>query len=302
LGLAQKSNHFTGDLSGGEQKRLSIALEIIDNPSILYLDEPTTGLDSVSSVQCIKLLKKLAREDRTIVCTIHTPSALMLEIFDHLYALADGCCIYQGSVMHIVTFLKELDLACPSNYNPSDFLTEIANNEYGIHNERLTESIGNGTNENFRTTIEYTLTSHKSLDLLLDCNLTTDIPTNFFDELRQLLVRNFLITTRDKCLTLLRLAIHFIVAVFIGLMYFGIGNDGANIFNIYKLLFFNIFILMFTAFSSLQTSCKIHCFHAVIERILTIVFNSPVRFADNKKGTLQWMVRSLSLLRSSHNS
>jgi ATP-binding cassette, subfamily G (WHITE), member 1 len=246
-------------LSGGEQKRLTIALEIIDNPPILYLDEPTTGLDSSTSVQCIRLLKKLAREDRTIVCSIHTPSALMLEVFDHLYVLADGFCIYQGSVGNIVTFLKELDLACPSNHNPADFLIEIANNDYGPHNDRLTEKIENGIKENFRTILRQTPHCHKSLDLLLDCNRTTEIPTNFFDEVKQLLIRNFLISTRDKCLTSMRLTIHLVIAIFIGVMYAGIGNDCNNIFNIYKLLFFNIFVLMFTAFSSLQTSCEFHC-------------------------------------------
>jgi ABC-type multidrug transport system ATPase subunit len=256
LGLDEKMNYYTGDLSGGEQKRLSIALEIVDDPLILFLDEPTTGLDSSSSTQCIKLLKKLAREGKTIVCTIHTPSALLFEMFDHLYALADGCCIYQGSVKNLVPFLSELDLICPHNFNPADFLLEIANNDYGEQNNRLTEKIQNGINDSFRTSFQHKPTGHKSLDLLLDCNRTTNIPTKFLDQLWQLLNRNFLITTRDKCLTFMRLTIHLLMSILIGVMYFKIGNDGGNIFNIYKLLYFNIFINMFTAFSSLQTSCK----------------------------------------------
>ena len=256
LGLSEKYNYFTGDLSGGEQKRLLIALEIIDNPPILFFDEPTTGLDSSASIQCITLLKKLAREDRTIICTVHTPSALLLEKFDHLYVLADGNCIYQGSVGNLVPFLKDLDLICPNSYNPADFLIEIANNDYGLQNERLTEKVGNGRNESFRTILRHTPHCNKSLDLLLDCNQITEIPTKFLDQLFQLLQRNFLIQTRDKCLIFMRLTVHFVIAIFIGIMYAGTGNDGANIFNIYKFLFFNIFLMMFTAFSSLQTSCE----------------------------------------------
>lgn len=254
--MSEKQNEYTADLSGGELKRLSISLELVDDPSILFLDEPTTGLDSSSSIQCIKLLKKLSREGKTVVCTVHTPSALLFEMFDHLYALADGCCIYQGSIKNLIPFLKELNIICPETYNPADFLLEIANNDYGPQNERLTEKIRNGTNESYRTFKKHRPKWHKSLDLLLDCNRTTNIPTQFLDQLWQLLNRNFLIATRNKCLTFMRLSIHLVTAIFIGTMYYNIGNDGAHIFNIYKLLFFNIFLLMFTAFSSLQTSCK----------------------------------------------
>lgn len=67
FGLAEKENELVKNLSGGQQKRLSIAVEIVDDPLVIFLDEPTTGLDSVSSKQCINILKQLAHEGRTIV-------------------------------------------------------------------------------------------------------------------------------------------------------------------------------------------------------------------------------------------
>lgn len=69
----------------------------------------------------MSLLKKLAEEGRTIICTIHQPSALVFGMFDHLFAIADGKCIYTGGTQHVVQFLSELDLKCPESYNPSDY-------------------------------------------------------------------------------------------------------------------------------------------------------------------------------------
>jgi ATP-binding cassette, subfamily G (WHITE), member 1 len=247
-------NSRVGELSGGEHKRLIIALELVDDPTILFLDEPTTGLDSSSSTQCIHTLKKLAQQGKTIVCTIHSPSALLFEMFDNVYALADGHCIYQGSCRNLVQFLKELDLVCPEIYSPSDFLLEIATNEYGPQNHRLTEKIKSGSNNNYRRPCRETFVEDLNLQVPAD-DKSFEYSTSFYQQFYNLLVRNFLTNSRDKTLSLMRLVVNIGVGLCFGTIYFGIGNEASFIFDIQKFIAYSIYHPMFLGFNSqLSTS------------------------------------------------
>lgn len=254
LGLESHADTFVGNLSGGQQKRLSIALELVDDPSIIFLDEPTTGLDSSSSTQCIQLLKKLAHEGKTIICTIHTPSALLLKMFDHLYALADGCCIYQGTTNKLVPFLKELDLVCPETFNPADFLLEIANNDYGLQNHRLSVRIQNGINCNYRRSSQSLIakSANKSMTESLP-----DFSSSFLNQVIQLTARNMLFNRRDKSYMLTRVFVYLIVGILVGVMYYRIGNEAKQIINIFKSIYIMVAFLMYTSLYSLTVRCEL---------------------------------------------
>lgn len=249
LGLDDKENELVINLSGGQQKRLAIALEIVDNPQVLFLDECTTGLDSSSSTQCIKILKNLAREGRTIICTIHQPSGLLIRMFDHLYALADGQCVYQGSGSLLVSFLAELNLSCPNSYNPADFLLEIVSGVYGQKNHELVEKIENGRNENYREVIVDHLVNESITHATATASITS-LTHSFSSRFYDLLMRNLLISYRDKSFFYIRMFMHVAVGVLLGLIYYDIGNNASHIFNIFRLIFVAMSFLVYTSYYS----------------------------------------------------
>ncbi|XP_047360148.1 ATP-binding cassette sub-family G member 1-like isoform X2 [Vespa velutina] len=132
LRLTKAKNTVSEELSGGERKRLSIALELVNNPPVIFLDEPTTGLDEVSSIQCILLLQKLAKRlMRTVICSIHTPSASIFSKFDNIYVMENGQCVYRGPSNNVIPFLQQIGIGCPIHYNPADFILEVSTGEYG---------------------------------------------------------------------------------------------------------------------------------------------------------------------------
>uniref|UniRef100_U5ETU5 Putative integral to membrane n=1 Tax=Corethrella appendiculata TaxID=1370023 RepID=U5ETU5_9DIPT len=139
LHLDHRRNLTADRLSGGERKRLSIALELVANPTILFLDEPTSGLDEVTAASCIRLLQELARQGRTIVCTIHQPSAAIFQLFDNIFILAQGRCVYQGSPKTLIPFLSYYNLECPKHYNPADYIIELCDSE----SKELIENLSN---------------------------------------------------------------------------------------------------------------------------------------------------------------
>ena len=75
-------------LSGGQRKYVNIALELVNDTPILFLDEPTSGLSSRDADGVVRLLKKLSREGKTIVTTIHQPSLGVFRQFDNLIMIS----------------------------------------------------------------------------------------------------------------------------------------------------------------------------------------------------------------------
>ena len=112
---------FVQGVSGGERKRVCIALEVITNPAVLVLDEPTSGLDSYTACLLLEILLKMSNKSRTIILTIHQPSAKLYNMLDRLILLHKGETIYQGAANQITSYLNGAQIFPPANFNISDF-------------------------------------------------------------------------------------------------------------------------------------------------------------------------------------
>jgi ABC-type multidrug transport system ATPase subunit len=99
---------FTTILSGGQRKRLNIALELIREPSILFIDEPTSGLSSADSEKVITLLKRQTIKGKLIIVNMHQPSSDIFKMIDKLLVMDQGGrVIYYGHPMGAITYFKQ---------------------------------------------------------------------------------------------------------------------------------------------------------------------------------------------------
>jgi ABC-type multidrug transport system ATPase subunit len=137
-------------ISGGQRKRLNIALELIREPAVLFLDEPTSGLSSADTEKVINLLKEQTFKGKLIIVNIHQPSSDVYKLFDRLWLLdKGGYPVFDGNPIDAITYFKEAanyadaeTSACPTcgNVNPEIVLNIIdekaLNNSGEVSDER----------------------------------------------------------------------------------------------------------------------------------------------------------------------
>lgn len=130
LGLSKARNTMVGNeivrgVSGGERKRVNIGTELVTDPSLLFLDEPTTGLDAFNALNVMLSLRQLASNGRTIVSTIHQPRSTIFALFDQLCLLSEGRIMYFGPARDAVSYFAALNFHNPANFNPADFFLDL---------------------------------------------------------------------------------------------------------------------------------------------------------------------------------
>ena len=129
LHLDQVQNTLTGNLSGGEKRRLSLGIELVVRPSILFCDEITSGLDSHNATSVMNLLKKVAECGATVLVTLHQPNSKIFNMLDALYLMKQGQCIYHGPVAKVAGYFENRGFSMPIAYGTADWILEVAQTE-----------------------------------------------------------------------------------------------------------------------------------------------------------------------------
>jgi len=113
-----------GGVSGGERKRVNVALSLCSDPDLLLLDEPTSGLDSRKAKSLIEDLK-WNKGKITVISTIHQPSAATFELFTSVFLLDNGDAVFYGTVAELVSALATIGAPVPEHGNPAEHVMEV---------------------------------------------------------------------------------------------------------------------------------------------------------------------------------
>nr|XP_055026795.1 ATP-binding cassette sub-family G member 5 [Misgurnus anguillicaudatus] len=112
-------------ISGGERRRVSIASQLLQDPKVILLDEPTTGLDSMTANQIVVLLAELAKRDRIVIVTIHQPRSELFRIFNRIAIMSKGELVFCGQPEEMVDFFSSCGYECPEYCNPFDIYVDM---------------------------------------------------------------------------------------------------------------------------------------------------------------------------------
>ncbi|KAI3539395.1 ABC transporter [Colletotrichum abscissum] len=239
LGLKECSNTRIGDrqhrgCSGGEKRRVSIGVQLLANPSVLFLDEPTTGLDATSAFQLMRTLKKLATKGRTIITTIHQPRSEIWDLFDNLIILTKGSPVFSGPAKNCVPFFEGLGFKLPPFVNPAEFVIDIAaiDNRTPELEQETTERV----NQLKQAWIHESKAIFAPTDKAIESTSTGKSPTSktnkhasYIRQLRVLTNRTFKVTYRDPMGMLASTTEAILMALVTGYIFYNLPRDLSGI-------------------------------------------------------------------------
>lgn len=232
LGLTSCADSFVGDaktrgLSGGEKKRLSIGCELLNSPALMFLDEPTTGLDAFQSVKVVESLKTLAQDGRTVICTVHQPRSSVFEMFDDLVLLANGQVVYSGISARALEYFQTQGFHCPEHYNPAEFFADLISIDCSsVESEKASKDRVARLIENWKKTdsaqYQFSPSKEDSSQVVNGFMLNTGEPrrSNWFRDFRLLFGRSWKQARRDKKTNFARLGMNLGSALIFGGIYF----------------------------------------------------------------------------------
>ena len=273
-------------ISGGEKKRVAIGIELVTFPGLLFLDEPTTGLDSTTAQNLIETLRGIAKKtSMTIILTIHQPRASILNLFTRIIFMSQGKLIFDGTMDACLRHFKQvLDVQCPEHENPADFVMDLltvkpndpssgervkllqdrwqeiqqneanGNNGYSEPSSDNTNSSTDNTNNTERnesTDNDHMLITMRSQSLESQPNPNEQEnhltwPNNRAEEFALLLKRNFILTFRDRLSLIATLVQTVFISLLLSFVFFQLNDDFGGVQGRLGLLFFISINIVFT--------------------------------------------------------
>ncbi|XP_041838230.1 broad substrate specificity ATP-binding cassette transporter ABCG2b [Melanotaenia boesemani] len=248
---------FLRGVSGGERKRCSIGMELITSPSLLFLDEPTTGLDSNTANCIIGLLHKLSRRGKTVIFSIHQPRYSIFKQFDHLTLMHKGEVVYAGAAGYALEYFTDLGFQIEAFNNPADFFMDITNGEATSTAESLAGVDCNNSlamkyhqSRLYQNVIEELDHVNQSIaEMVIAEEEAVDYATSFLYQMRVVCGRTVLNILRNPQTSYAQLALNIFFAILVGLIYYQMpltlpealqNRSGAFFFLIINMVFGNL--------------------------------------------------------------
>ncbi|XP_067115068.1 LOW QUALITY PROTEIN: broad substrate specificity ATP-binding cassette transporter ABCG2-like [Osmerus mordax] len=247
---------FLRGVSGGERKRCSIGMELITSPSLLFLDEPTTGLDSNTAGAIIVLLHRLSRQGKTIIFSIHQPRFSIFRQFDFLTLMHRGELVYTGHAQKALGYFTDLGFHCEPFNNPADFFLDITNGEARSTLEKTHTEDNNPLALRYKQSSLYQevcdqldhVTSGHNLQVKGQGQKAAYV-TSFWYQMRVVCGRTVLNSLRNPQTSYAQMALNIFFALLVGLIYYQIpltlpealqNRIGAFFFLIINMVFGNL--------------------------------------------------------------
>uniref|UniRef100_A0AAZ3NNZ4 Broad substrate specificity ATP-binding cassette transporter ABCG2 n=1 Tax=Oncorhynchus tshawytscha TaxID=74940 RepID=A0AAZ3NNZ4_ONCTS len=263
LGLTKVADAKVGTqmirgISGGERKRTNIGMELIIDPSVLFLDEPTTGLDASTANSVLLLLKRMANQGRTIIMSIHQPRYSIYRLFDSLTLLVSGKQVYHGPAQNALDYFADIGYACEAHNNPADFFLDVINGDStawrcpdrdrGWRERELSgsrQTIEERLVEEYRN-CSYFRDTQVELERITQGKQYTTKPrsrtitynSSFFTQLHWVLGRTFRNLALNPQTSVAQLGVTIFLALIVGAIFFGVKDNQSGIQNRIGALFF----------------------------------------------------------------
>ncbi|KAJ2723674.1 hypothetical protein GGI07_002469 [Coemansia sp. Benny D115] len=287
-------------VSGGERKRVSIGAELVTDPSILVLDEPSSGLDSSSAEMVVSLTKEMSRQrNLCTLMTIHQPSTEMVEMFDKIILLSQGKLVYMGPMKQVLPYFESLGFPS-TNSNPANFFIDLTTIDFSsdeamkkseMHIQSLADSFIEFRNNGNRlpllpsssanelasgtqSDIDANSTYSKSNDITLEeaSLVLYELPpmNSWFHEFLVLLKRDWALLLRHRSLVYGLIIQCLCTIVFLGFVFFQLDSSQKSVQNRLGALF--MFALL--------------CSYPLIFPVITIIMTGrPILLRERSAGT-----------------